>query len=347
MGAIRQLLTPVFAFLGCLALISTFIAILLTPIYLTTYGVYSTKQHAIYVTGTTILATLFTSFVSSQIQKLLLYKLDDHLRQEATRPRRSGLVSLTRRWQAILRIGKLVDRGRHLPIALSYILAGLITTAIVATFSPSQTTRLFPYSLKIPHGPQQCPLTEDLLAVEQNGRDYYWNLGNGSALAYPANACGPSRIALTLSGDINTINPDAFAYADSGVAVHSSAIGAPFSVYAPNNNTAPEFNVLLREYGSSVVNTSQCVPVMAKNPISCRRGGTVILQQNNVMNLISDDGLCNYVTAFPFINTSTSSTMAQKMCAHDQVGQGTIVIGGTMAYATWIAYALGDTTNVP
>jgi hypothetical protein len=270
-----------------------FIAVLLTPIYLTTYGIYSTKQHAIYVTGTTILATLFTSFISSQIQKLLLYKLDSQLRQEVTHPGGSGLVSLTRRWQAILRIGKLVDRGRHLPIALSYIFTSLITTAIVATFSPGQTARLFPYSLKIPHGygPQQCPLIEDLLAVEQDCRDYYWNLGNGSALWYPANACGPLRVAVTLSGDINTINPDAFAYADSGVAVHSSAIGAPFSVYAPENNTAPEFNALLREYGSSVVNTTQCVPVMVKNPISCRRGGTVILQQNNVMNITSDDNL--------------------------------------------------------
>lgn len=149
-----------------------------------------------------------------------------------------------------------------------------------------------------------------------------------------------------LAGNVNPVNPDVFAYADGGVAVLSSAIGTPLSIYSSQPNTAPDFNSLLEKYGPSVVTTTQCVPVMSQNPITCRRGGTISLGSYQ-MNLTSSDGLCFYPAEFPFFDPLKENTMASVMCAHGQVGQGTIVMGASGVYTEWLAASLNDAAHAP
>jgi hypothetical protein len=65
-------------------------------------------------------------------------------------------------------------------------------------------------------------------------------------------------------GGINFRNPCLFAYSDLRVAVKSTAIGTPVSVFGrdPVSQLGRAFVSLLNAYGSNVVNTTQCVRVM-------------------------------------------------------------------------------------
>jgi hypothetical protein len=147
---------------------------------------------------------------------------------------------------------------------------------------------------------------------------------------------------VTLAANININNPNTFAYADMGVAVHSSAIGTPITVYSSQLETAPDFNALFGVYGPNIVNTTQCVPVMRRNPISCRTGGTVTVDTSSQqVSAVSADGRCMYTASF-LLSVTKNSVMVKKMCPYDDIGQGTIVIGGTMAYGNNLARSIGD-----
>lgn len=327
---------PLLALAGSLAITATIIALCFAPMHLTTSGVYSTEQRAIYITVTTILATIFTAFVTSQIQKLLLLQVDSDLEASP-----SDIERLNRRWRTVLGIGSLTDRARNILVGVAYLFTSLITTAIVASFTPSTTTRSFPYNPEIPLGPNICV---GVIPLAQNGGgDYYWDLGNGSVFYIPANegSC-PTRQAVTLAANINIINPNTFAYVDMGVAVYASAIGTPITVYSSQLETAPEFNALFSVYGANIVNTTQCVPVMRQNPISCYPGGAVNVDESSQqVSVVSADGRCSYTGSF-LLSITQNSVMVKKMCPHDDVGQGTIVLGATMAYANNLARSIGD-----
>jgi hypothetical protein len=337
LGLLMNNALPSLALAAVCAVITVLATVVATPIYLTSHGPYSTKQHTIYVTATTILATVLTGFITSQVQKLLLRQVDEAL-QEAL-----DLKQLSRRWRVILKIADLVENVPYVGIVILYLLASLITTAIVAGLTPDLKTRSFPYHPRISHGPSDCAATIPLDLVDSD--QYFWDFGNGSVFFIPANAGGcPVRNATLLAGNINRINPDAFAYDDIGVAILSSAVGTPFSVYSTQMNTAPEFNSLLKAYESSVVTTTQCVPVMTRNPVTCRPGGTVTLGAYQ-MNLTSSDGLCQYEAEYYWANPLIQNAMGSIMCAHGEIGQGTIVLGATKHYIQWLAGAVDDTAN--
>jgi hypothetical protein len=60
------------------------------------------------------------------------------------------------------------------------------------------------------------------------------------------------------------------------------------------------------------------------------------------MNLTSFDGRCELEVEFPFYNPLSDNTMGSKMCAYDEVGQGTMVMGASGVYVKWLASFLGD-----
>ena len=60
------------------------------------------------------------------------------------------------------------------------------------------------------------------------------------------------------------------------------------------------------------------------------------------MNLTSSDGSCKHEAELPFYNPLTDNTMASAMCAHGEVGQGTIIMGASGSYVKWLASFLGD-----
>jgi hypothetical protein len=345
MRPLRKLLRNVTSILALVLSVSTtavLITIVFTTTYLTTSGLYSSTQRAVYVTLTTVLATLIAAFVASQLQHLLLQRIDRQLASVSNTEEGIKLKALDAQWQAVLNVAGVRDTLHNIPIKITFLVVGLITAAIVAGFTPSTTIRVFPYNPVIPLGPNtHCVYSIYNLTYPE---DYSWNLGNGSSLFIQANMgwC-PTREAVTLSGGINIVNPDDYAYADTGVAVHSSAIGTPISVYSSEKIDDPELNILLELHGSSVVGTTQCVPVMEQNPISCRKGGFVSVDLASSSISVSDDNIsCSY-TEQHLLNPATYPTsMIMKMCPHGEVGQGTIVLGAVGRNSLSLAGAIGD-----
>jgi len=337
--------TPVLALVLSVATTAALITIVFTTTYLTTSGLYSSTQRALYVTLSTVLATLIAAFVASQLQHLLLQQIDHQLASVSNAEEGINLKALDARWQAVLKVAGFRDTFHHIPIKVTFLIVGLITTAIVAGFTPSTTIRVFPYNPVIPLGPNaHCVYTiYDLTDRE----DYSWNVGNGNSLFIQANMgwC-PTREAVTLSGGINIVNPDEYAYADTGVAVHSSAIGTPISVYSSEKTDDPELNILLHLHGSSVVSTTQCVPVMEQNPISCRKGGFVSVDRaSSSISVFSEDNIsCSYTEQHVLNPALYPTSMIMKMCTHGEVGQGTIVLGAVGRNSLSLAGAVGDSS---
>lgn len=332
---------------GLAAFASFFITLMLiivtfSTIHLTHSGQYSTKEHAIYTVLTTVLATLLTAFIGSQIKTLLLRKIDIRLQNQSSLSA-SSTATLDKRWQVILGIGHLFTKSQHLDVLITYLIVGLVTTAIVTGLSPGATIIAFPYSPNITYGPNDGAYYFHNTATETfaDWRPYDWDLGNGTYFFYPANANGPTRGALQLVSTINNINPNVFAYADEGVAVAPSAIGTPIYIYSPQAANNPELSRFISLHGSNIVNTSQCVPVMARNPISCHVGGTIEMGSFYNYTILSDDNLCAVEAVFPVgPDPTVNNTMGKGMCTHGAVGQGTIVFGATYTYITWLAESM-------
>src|ERR1700722_4526406 len=78
-GPMPNDLLPLAALMASLAVAATLATVAGTLIHLTSSGAYSTKQHIIYIATTTILATIFTAFIASQVRELLLRQIDGGL----------------------------------------------------------------------------------------------------------------------------------------------------------------------------------------------------------------------------------------------------------------------------
>ena len=330
------------------------IAIERKPLWLTSQGTLSTRQRQIYVTGTTILATLLAGFIVSRVQDILR-RLFDHDLESSNH--RNPITAQSRKWRTILKVNSLGDAFSHTRIILGYIMLALITPAIVSSITPTVASRDITYAQNIFNGASRinvgsggdCTYIIPITTARQKKVDteYFWDLGNGSAYYIPANIGGcPTRSAQILVGAINTQDSGNFAYADGGVAVHRSAIGTPYTLYSPDSILAPEFNSMLSDFNSNALKTVQCAPVMIRNPIRCRRGGTIRLS-SSWFNVTSDDGLCQYNRLFSGRNLTVQQTMVKHMCPHGEVGQGTMIIAAIGGYAHWLSFAIDDEEHAP
>lgn len=343
----------VLALLGALTITCGVTIIVFVEVYLTHWGTYSTTEHSIYIVALTITSTLLASFITNQIRKLLLMQVD-HKLTNFTGPESQNFEYLNRRWQTILGIESLFIKVGHPQIAIIYLATGLITTALVASFSPSTTIRQYPFLSVLPLGPNRC--VAGWLPSKPAKVAYWWpplpGFDDGYFIYAALDDC-PTRDAMTLMGNININNPSVFAYADKDVAVHPTAVDTPLSIYSSEgSSSSPDegLHVLVQRYGSSVVNTTQCVPVMVKNPISCHKGGSILTVGSESATVFSDDGMCNWTAHFdvsnPFDNEE-GGAMDDIMCTHGSVGQGTIVIGAFWHYAQYLALTMGDYNWVP
>ena len=105
--------------LGVLAFLITLVFI---DIYIAHPGIISTRVHALYITGTTILATMIAKYVSGQTRVLWLENIGND----------------PSHWTNILlAVGKFRDQFRFCSITVSFLITGLTTTAIVAGITPS------------------------------------------------------------------------------------------------------------------------------------------------------------------------------------------------------------------
>ncbi|EXM12857.1 hypothetical protein FoTM2_016646 [Fusarium oxysporum f. sp. vasinfectum] len=292
-------------------------------------GAYTTFQHTAYITATTIIASILTASISSAMEGLWVQRVDCKFARHLSDDR---LPELNGKWRTALGIANLTERARNIPVPFSYLVTSLVTTAIVASFAPSLGTQTIPSTVQIPDGqPSWC-------ASVGSNPFYSWKLPNGSSFGIAATWQGcPHRYALSLMGLINTADANVTAYADEGVAVHPSAMGASVALYSSAfRGLGEELHQLLLQYGNGLVSTSFCVPVMIRNPISCRIGGIAQTDLRSI-SVTSDNGLCNSTLGVAVRNGASQIGV---FCPRDEVGQGTIAIGATGTYTTTLLWAV-------
>jgi hypothetical protein len=116
-------------------------------------------------------------------------------------------------------------------------------------------------------------------------------------------------------------------------------------VYGSVPGYAQDLQRLIKKFGNDLINTTQCVPVMVRNPATCRKGGSIDLGQvQNITSLLatSDVGRCTVANYVPNFNYTIHYMMAKGLCPSDEIGQVKVVVAGTGSYAGWMALSVGD-----
>ncbi|KAH7401323.1 hypothetical protein BKA66DRAFT_436476 [Pyrenochaeta sp. MPI-SDFR-AT-0127] len=338
----RVSIFPILAFIVSLASTAVIVVVAFYPINLTHYGTYNGKARAAYTAVSTIIATSITMFIMSQIRNLMIRDIDVQLTKgEATR-----LQQLGERWRTILGVASLMEIVRNSKVQLSFIGVGLITAALVSAFTPTTTTRVIhDYSITISSG-QPYPSHEFCANVfppgtEVTGWGYFWNMTDGRIfwVNIAGDSCA-SRRATNLIASINKYTPNSYAYTVGTTSVHASAMGVPVSVISWPVGYGQHLAELVDRFPASVAKTSQCVPVMVHNPIRCRRGGNVVVNDRTI-EVVSDDGHCR-ITNTVIVDPSVQPTLSKGLCTVGEVGEVTIVLGGTRGYGALLGVTVGD-----
>lgn len=333
MASFQHVLLPSLAIFLCLAVAAIIVAVTVTSPALTQFGPYSPRQHTEYTLVSTLIATLLTTIIVSRIRQLWV----NHIDLQLAKPPRH-LDGLSSRWRTALGLAGPLEMLKNYWVVLSYLITGLITTSIVTALTPTPGTKSVTYSPLIPNDePNPCVGPDFTVKAED-----YWNsstLGRQFGVNTFDESC-PLQFGLTVMGSINTVNPSSYAYADKGVAVQSSAIAAPISIYDSDGAFGSDLGNLIDQYGSSTLSTQQCVPVMLSNPYQCRKGGLITPGANDSFVVVSSDGTCtvganqNGFTVEP--------TMVKGYCLQGDIGQGTLLFGAAAGYATTLAMTVGD-----
>jgi hypothetical protein len=283
--------------------LTLFIILFRDPL-LTKGGPLSNAKLNVYTFLITVSATLLTSFIAGQLQLLWVRDIDIKL-EEATSA--SQLENLDARWRTSMKIGHYGERFKNFSVETSYVVAALITSCFVAGVSPNLATMVVPYNATSPDG------TEYYCAESFSPQDFSNLFGNQTTIDGTYTWPNPTIHAGTMVNEMFVVtdqpgcplnggtsvpsainfNPNLFVYWGMGVAVQNSLIGAPASIFGSNPGRDDEILELTYTHQSSLELTSQCVPVIVNNPISCRPGGTVQLSQQN-MSVTSPDGKCKH-----------------------------------------------------
>jgi hypothetical protein len=242
------------------------------------------------------------------------------------------LTTLNRQWRTTLDVGNLAESLAEWPISASMIIAALTVTATVTglTANLADSPEVTPYSLL-----RDTSYEYGCMFVNKTSSPLSWKMKSGSYFQVNplANFC-PTTQALLLLGTINLDDASNYAYADFGVAVNRSAIGAPASFYAPR---------FYKNSSSDLVNTTACAPVLTKNPFQCRRINTTTFNRAtktlriwNKWNDISNTQVTDIDETPPLFNFTL----------HDSVGQANLLIAHVGLGASYAAQAIGDSGQI-
>lgn len=311
---------------------------------LTTHGVYNTVQRTVYTTVVTIIATIITGVIAGRLRVLYLRKVDKKL-PELNRDSDETKKQVNSFWKTILQIGECKDMFHNCGAEFVFLLAAVITTAITAGFTPTTSSIVVPYNFNLTSGdPTVMARAWEKNSVPQ-GCGLYWTLPNGSYYcAWVWNGASPQHKTWKLMQGINIENPDVFAYDDLGVAIKSSAIAAPVTLYDAQLD-GYGLKRLMNEYNWDVNAVSACVPVMIHNPVKCRPGGTISFTNDGGatnMWLKSNDGSCVVDKTGLRSLSQNPVYMLKNLCMGAEIGQTTVIIGAANSnYAQWVAAAVG------
>ncbi|MCJ1388474.1 hypothetical protein MMC18_001321 [Xylographa bjoerkii] len=323
-------------------LVAFLIAIVFVDINLTSVGSLSSTARALYVTGTTILASLCTYLTASQIRMLWLRRVDKQLYNGKSYEKADPF------WRTVLGISSISENLQYWNVSLTFLVCGLTTTAVVAGLASSPNSYQIVQNYALADSNDYHCANVESSNPEQAG---IWTLHNGSFYQVWVNLdfC-PTSLIMSLMGSVNVIDSSNYGYADLGVAIHPSALGAPASIYSSQTTAEGAavtlwLNETLDTYKTDLLSTSQCVPVLTANPIQCARENNITFSSDGYLTITSSDG-CTAITypGLGALNTTESGWSASGICAHGDIGTATIVLGGLLADAGYAAEAIGDIT---
>ncbi|KAK5702290.1 hypothetical protein LTR17_022435 [Elasticomyces elasticus] len=246
--------------------------------------------HALYVTGATVLATAATTFTLGQIKRLWLA-------YELTQPSQERYGARLRRAKVLLGISGILDHAKSWEATASLVVTSLITAAVVAGITPSQSVAERGYTLWMSTEDYRGCYPAMLLAGrpdypgftrwESNGSDVDWRYHymnttyNSSCPAWDTK----SRFladALPIAAD------EQWAYKDGGTLVAKSAMGVPYDVVL--QQLSIESNKSLNTVFEAFTEFRGCLPVMVMNPVQCRPNGTVQVEDHSVTAVNGGNG---------------------------------------------------------
>ncbi|GKT45859.1 uncharacterized protein ColSpa_06040 [Colletotrichum spaethianum] len=295
-------------------------------------------------------------FVSGRLQHGLIRSLEAPLRElgrDSSGEKLSHIGVLNNQWRGIMRVGSLGEKIKSYRIELQFLICGLITTSIVSSLTPTTTTVIVPFSPEIPDGkvmPYISAENHPCVGFYPNStrvdfKRYFWPFPNGTTIYSDiSSAYCPSTKALILAPQINTVDPEHYAYIDAGTAVAPTAMGTPISIL---NGTA--IKAVSNKYSVSLIKTEQCVPVMRTNPVRCEKGGSITVKTHSEFVLTLEDGSQSASISGYSRNFSRDSGMASASFRNYKAQFATnIVIGGytdpagDTPFASYIAQAVND-----
>ena len=244
---------------------------------------------------------------------------------------------------------------------LSFLFTALITAAVVAAVTLTDTTCYAEINPPRIHSgaDNQCTKVVPNTQIERSSPlwEYrtFWPHDDGSAYFATTNLGCPSWSGAQYIGSINTVNPDHVAYARSGVGIQRSAIGTPEIFYTDFPNLIEPSEGPLGHYidQSNLRTVSQCLPVMATNPVKCRPGGSVSYKFNSPQKVPDDEAIshqisvdaggCAFSQASAEDPNGAFGVMVSRFCpANNTVGKGTVAMGASGIISLTLAASMGD-----
>ncbi|KAN0099208.1 hypothetical protein V8E51_012983 [Hyaloscypha variabilis] len=303
----------------------------------------SDTDRLLYLTGTTVLSTIIASFTIGQIRRLWFsYAV---LTESTAAP-----ALLLGHARTVIGLASVKEQARHVYATASFWLVGLMTAAIVAGLSATNFPLIaspvallaLDHTTLISTGIDPTPCL-DVTNSSSTPSGFIWRLSNGSYISPNTSYTPDCEIQNVLPAFWNVrYTPAGDAYWMGGVPVGPLAAGAPvamddgfdssFGLSGPVGAVGDQLGLLMSSSTASFNWISQCFPVVATNPVSCRQSGVVTVNGSTVS--VEADG-CTVSKSFPNLNTTKDAATVAGVCtaSSPNIGTSTIVIGSINAYA--------------
>ncbi|PVH70892.1 hypothetical protein DL98DRAFT_617346 [Cadophora sp. DSE1049] len=304
-----------------LAVIALVCTVINVDIILPYWSEWSERTRLLYTTGTTILATIVTALTVGSIRKSWFNRIS-HAEPTSSSSDKKGRAQM----RALTGLAEWKEQIIAWPVFVAFLIVGLATTVIVVALTPRATAT---NDLGSPG--HICTstggfCTNAFARRSTAGRLFSWTLPDGTLIGLDQNItnlrsyCSPRPAIDLLTTGIAQILPSDAAYVLEDTLITQSAIGMPWDSdlvdYVFGAQRTPEFRW-----------TSRCLPLLTKNPVSCKQGGTVTVSETN-RTLTVSNGDCTVTSNALRVQPSTNAATVMGACTenHD-VGTATILIG--------------------
>ncbi len=316
----------------------------------------TTSENALYVTGTTILASCAATYASGQVRLLWARKLLTRTSKHTGNISKKDIAN----FRTLLGLGTFWEQFRFWSTTSALLLVGLLTTAIVTSVTPSfSLTTLESVSTLSPGNLLPC-----FYASDRVSNDWFsWKLANGSFLNFNSTyGLSGSDVTCTIrdvpglfaSLDYTNINDYDYAYAAGDTVVYGSAVGTPFvrmrntgffeSLIPEDSLSVAHSGDTLTEYIELFNFATLCSPVLIQNPVKCRKFEATSVSKNGI-NATADG--CSVSSPIDAVDPTISPANSFGVCTiNETIGKATILISAVHDHAFRLAGVMLDERNV-